>query len=302
MAQGPVAQTAWEAAGFLPERRPITTRLLHIAAKKPLGAVALIIILSIWTVCLLAPVLAPYAWDELFTGEKLSGPTTEGGHLFGTDNTGRDVLSRVLYGGRLTLITSLAATAGGIALASLFGIVSGYVLGLYDLIFQRLSDGLQALPGLVVLMVVAAVFEQNRWAVIGALMILTAPVGGRVLRSQALSLRNHAYIEAARVIGASPVRILARHMVPNLIPLMIILFTINIGASMLILTSLAFLGVIEPSTPDWGTMLNVAAQQYLVTAPWTAIFPGAAITLSVLSYNLLGDALRDVLDPRLRGT
>jgi peptide/nickel transport system permease protein len=181
-------------------------------------------------------------------------------------------------------------------------VISGYVLGLYDLVFQRLSDGIQALPGLVILMVVAAVFEQNRWAVVGALVILASPASGRVLRSQTLVLRNQPYVEAARVIGASHPRILLQHILPNLVPLIIIVFTVAIGGNMLVLTALAFLGVIEPATPDWGSMLNIAGQQYLVVAPWMAIFPGAAITLSVLSFNLLGDGLRDVLDPRLRGS
>ena len=199
-------------------------------------------------------------------------------------------------------MTSFAATLGVIPLATLLGVISGYVLGLYDLVFQRLSDGIQALPGLVILMVVAAVFEQNRWAVVGALMVLASPAGGRVLRSQTLVLRNQPYVEAARVVGASHLRILLRHILPNLVPLIIILFSIAIGGNMLILTALAFLGVIEPSTPDWGAMLNVAGQQYLVVAPWMAIFPGVAISLSVLGFNLLGDALRDILDPRLRGT
>jgi peptide/nickel transport system permease protein len=276
-------------------------KLLRLAVRKPLGTVSLIVLVVITGLCLAAPVVAPYGWDELFTGPKLAAPTREGSHFFGTDQTGRDLFSRVLYGGRLTLATSFAATAGAMLVATLLGVLSGYVLGLYDLVFQRVSDGLQALPALVILMVVAAVFHQNRWAVVAALTILAAPAAGRVLRSQALVLRNQPYVEAAHVIGASHLRILIRHILPNLVPLMIILFTVAIGSNMLVLTALAFLGVLDPSTPDWGSMLNTAGQQYLVVAPWMAIFPGAAISLSVLGYNLLGDALRDVLDPRLRG-
>jgi len=251
---------------------------------------------------LLSPVIAPYGWDELFTGEKLASPTLEGSHFFGTDNSGRDVFTRVLVGGRTTLTTSLTATLGGVGLAVVFGVLSGYFAGLYDLVFQRVSDALQALPALVVLMVAAAAFNQSRMAVLVILMVLTAPAAGRVLRAQTLVLRNQTYIEAAQSVGASNSRIVLRHVVPNVLPLVIVVFTISIGANMLILTTLSFLGVIDPSTPDWGGMLNVASQQYIVAAPWLAIFPGVAITLSVLSYNLLGDALRDVLDPRLRGS
>lgn len=281
-------------------RGPVS-RLTKLARAKPLGTISLLLLIVIWGMVLLSPVLTPYQWDDLFTGPKLTGPTFEANHYFGTDNTGRDVFARVLSGGRLTLGTSLLATIGALTLASIFGILSGYVLGIYDLIFQRFADGLQALPALVVLMVVAAVFEQSRAGVLIVLMILQAPVGGRILRSETLKIRNLEYIEAARTAGATDVRIILRHVLPNVAPLMIVVFSISVGFNMLLLTSLSFLGVVDPSTPDWGGMLNVAAQTYLVAAPWTAIFPGAAITVSVLAYNLLGDALRDIYDPRLRG-
>lgn len=287
---------------FVGSARNPVSRLLRAARRKPLGTVSALILMAVWALALLSPVITPYEWDDLFTGDKLAGPTLEGSHFFGTDNSGRDVFTRVLVGGRTTLTTSLIATIGGMALAGLFGVLSGYFLGLYDLIFQRVSDSLQALPGLVVLMVAAAAFNQSRTAVLIILMVLTAPAAGRVLRAQTLVLRNLAYIEAARSIGGSNSRIVLRHIVPNVLPLVIVIFTISIGGNMLILTTLSFLGVINPATPDWGGMLNVASQQYIVSAPWLAIFPGAAITLSVLSYNLLGDALRDVLDPRLRGS
>ncbi len=302
MAQSPLALPAVEQPSSVVRGQRWGRRALRLAGKKPLGTISLIVLTVITVFCVLAPIVAPYAWDDLFTGPKLAGPTREGSHYFGTDQTGRDLYSRVLYGGRITLATSFTATAGAMVVAILLGVLSGYVLGLYDLMFQRVSDGVQALPGLVILMVVAAVFRQNRWAVVAALTILAAPGAGRVLRAQALVLRNQPYVEAARVVGASHMRILLRHILPNLAPLMIILFTVAIGSNMLVLTALAFLGVIDPSTPDWGSMLNTAGQQYLVVAPWMAIFPDAAISLSVLGFNLLGDALRDVLDPRLRGS
>lgn len=150
-------------------------------------------------------------------------------------------------------------------------------------------------------MVVVAAFSQSRVAVLIVLMALQAPGGGRVLRSQKLIVRNMAYVEAARSLGSSDTRLLFRHVLPNVAPLMIVVFSISVGFNMLLLTRLSFLGVISPSVPDWGGMLNVASQQSLIVAPWTAIFPGLAITISVLAYNLLGDAARDVLDPRLRG-
>jgi peptide/nickel transport system permease protein len=273
--------------------------VLAIARRKPLGTAALLLLLALWFACLLAPVIAPYGWDELFVGPKLEAPSSA--HLFGTDSTGRDVYSRVLYGGRITLTISLVATLSGITIASVLGILSAYAGGLADLTIQRVSDAIQAMPALVVLLVVATVFRQNPWATIAALSILTAPSSARVLRSQVISVRGLPYVESAHTVGCSHKRILTRHVLPNVAHLIIILFTIGIGANMLVLTTLSFLGVVSPSTPDWGTMLSVSAQQYLIVAPWTAIFPGLAISLGVLGYNLVGDALRDVLDPRLRG-
>jgi peptide/nickel transport system permease protein len=213
---------------------------------------------------------------------------------------GQDVFSRVLYGGRLTLTVSLLTSMAGVALASVIGVFSGYVLGTFDLAMQRLMDALQALPGLVVLLVIAAVFSGSLTWTMSALVILTAPGGSRLLRSAALGVRNVAYIEAARTVGANDARILLRHVLPNVAPLIIIVFSLSAGANLLIEATLSFLGVINSTYPDWGTMLNSSVQSYMVSAPWLAIAPGVGISLAVLGYNLLGDALRDILDPRLR--
>jgi peptide/nickel transport system permease protein len=279
-------------------RRSRGGMVLRRMRQKPLGVVALTLLAAIWLLCLLAPVIAPYPWNQVFAGPRLQAPSAA--HLLGTDQVGQDVFSRLLYGGRLTLAISLLATIGGVMLATTVGMLSGYLLGTFDLLIQRLADALQAMPALVVLMVVAAVFSGSLGWTMAMLVVLTMPGGARVLRSATLGVRESQYIEAARTLGASHRRIVFRHVLPNVAPLMIILFSLSAGANLLLLAALSFLGVINATYPDWGTMLNASAQTYMVGAPWLAVAPGLAISLTVLSYNLLGDMLRDVLDPRLR--
>jgi peptide/nickel transport system permease protein len=272
--------------------------LVKFARRKPLGVIALVVLIIIWGLCIFAPLIAPFEWNRVFAGPRLQAPSSA--HLFGTDQVGQDVFSRVLYGGRLTLTVSLLASVAGVALASAIGVLTGYVLGTFDLVVQRVMDALQALPGLVVLLVIAAVFSGSIGWTMGALVVLTAPGAARLLRSSALGVRNGAYIEAARTLGATDRRILLRHVLPNVAPLIIIVFSLSAGANLLIEATLSFLGVINSTYPDWGTMLNSSVQSYMVSAPWLAIAPGLGISLAVLGYNLFGDALRDMLDPRLR--
>jgi peptide/nickel transport system permease protein len=282
----------------VPVRRSWGWALLRRVRRKPLGIVALALLAAIWMLCVFAPAIAPYSWNQVFAGPRLQGPSAE--HLMGTDQVGQDVFSRLLYGGRLTLTMSLIATIGGVTLATIIGVLSGYLLGTFDLLIQRVADAVQSMPGLVVLMVVAAVFGGSLGWTMAMLVVLTAPGGARVLRSATLGVREAQYIEAARTLGGGHLRILLRHILPNVAPLVIILFSLSAGANLLLLAALSFLGVINATYPDWGTMLNASAQTYMVGAPWLAIAPGLAISLTVLSYNLLGDMLRDVLDPRLR--
>jgi peptide/nickel transport system permease protein len=257
-------------------------------------------LIALWVVCLLAPILAPFGYDQLFTAPRLLAPSSA--HLFGTDESGRDVLSRLLYAGRLSLAISLGATVFGVGLAIVLGVISGYAAGLFDLIFQRVTDAVQALPALVILLVLAAMFKGDRIIILTAVSLLFAPAGGRLFRSATLALREQPFVEAARVVGASPQRVVLSHVLPNVFPLIIVYATAVVGANLLLLATLSFLGFINGDYPDWGTMLNLSAASYMVTAPWLVIAPGAAITLAVLAYNLLGDTLRDVLDPRLRGS
>lgn len=285
------------AAGMMAFRRSRLVGVGRLAWKKPLGTISLILLVGIWIACFLAPVIAPYNYTTLFVGPKLAGPSAA--HLFGTDQVGRDVLSRILYGGRLTLGLSAIATGVGMVMAIALGVASGYFLGLFDLIFQRVADAVQALPALVILLVIGALFQGNKTVVLGTVAVLFAPVGGRLFRASALTIRNEPFVEAAQSMGASHMRIMFKHVLPNVFPLIIVVGTVYIGYNILLLASLSFLGIINSDYPDWGTMLNLSAANYMIQGPWLVIFPAAAITLAVLAYNMLGDALRDILDPRL---
>lgn len=272
-------------------------RVFRWVAQQPLGAASILVLVALWTLCLLAPVIAPYGPTEVFTGPRLVGPSSA--HLLGTDQGGGDVFSQILWGGRLTLVVSVVATVLGVVLSVAMGILSGYLLGTFDLLFQRLADAFQALPGIVVLLVLGSLFKGDRNIVLIAVAVLFAPFGGRIIRGQVLAIRGEAYIDAARALGASPVRIMGMHVLPNVAPLAIVLASIYVGFNLLLIAALSFLGVFSAAFPDWGSMLNVSAQSYMVQAPWLVLAPGLAITLAVAAYNLLGDALRDTLDPRL---
>jgi ABC-type dipeptide/oligopeptide/nickel transport system permease subunit len=193
------------------------SHLLGLARRKPLGVAAFALLLVLWVLCLLAPVIAPYGYDQLYTAPRLLAPTSA--HIFGTDESGRDVFSRLLFAGRLSLVLSLVTTVGGVALAVLVGVVSGYAAGWFDLIFQRITDACQALPILVILLVLAALYQGNRVIVLTAIALLFAPAAGRLFRSATLVLRDQPFIEAARVVGASPMRVILTHIMPNLYPL-----------------------------------------------------------------------------------
>jgi peptide/nickel transport system permease protein len=280
--------------------RSALRRLGRTAARKPLGTIAVVLLAAMWLMAVLAPAIAPFRADQVFAGPRLADPSST--HWFGTDEVGRDVFSRVLYGARLSLSVSVGSTALGVVIGTLIGVVSGYFLGWFDLLWQRVIDAFQALPALVMLMVIAYVLGPKLPLVALALAILTAPFVSRVIRASTMALRENAYIEAAQVLGAGHARILLRHILPNVAPTVIVLAAIGLGANILLQSALSFLGLVSSQTADWGAMLNLGARRYMEVQPWLALAPGIAISLTVLAYNLLGDALRDILDPRLRGT
>jgi peptide/nickel transport system permease protein len=278
----------------------ILSGLVRFARRNPLGAAGAIVIFVLVVSAVFAPVVAPY--DPYYPDpiNRLAAPSSQ--HLFGTDDIGRDVFSRVIYGGRVSLQVGLLTVLLGTVVGAAIGLISAYWSGWTDTVVQRLLDSLQSIPGLLLALVVASVIGAGTINTIFPIALILIPINARVVRSAVLSVREHAYIEAATVLGCSHRRIMARHILPNVVAPILILASIYIGNAIIVEASLSFLGLgTAPPTPSWGSMLSGQGRTYMEQAPWLAIFPGLAITVTVLSFNLLGDALRDTWDPRLRG-
>jgi peptide/nickel transport system permease protein len=295
------AQTAINTPLALAERSRATTRWRagQLARSKPLGAASLALITLIVFVAIFAPWLAPYDPTEQ-TPAMLRGPSAD--HIFGTDNFGRDILSQIIHGARISLQVGIAAVALGTCFGALLGIVCGYLGGKLDLVVQRVMDAWMAFPGILLALAIMSVLGPGLIQTIIAVAITSVPQTNRIIRSAVLSIKGFDYIEAARTMGAMSGRIMLRHVLPNTIAPLIVITTLALGRAILAEASLSFLGLGVPApTPAWGRMLAGESRSYMMVAPWMMIWPGMAITLTVLSWNLLGDALRDVLDPRLRG-
>lgn len=249
---------------------------------------------------LFAPFLAPYDPYEIRALEIFVPP----GHKFwlGTDDFGRDVFSRIIYGARISLYVGLLSVGLGTTMGALIGLISGYWGGTIDDVLQRVMDSLLAFPSLILALAIVAALGQSTTNVIIAVAITTIPSSARVIRASVLSVRTHLYVEAGRALGAPETRLLFAHILPNCFAPYIVLATTALGNAILAEAALSFLGLgTPPPEPSWGTMLSGGAQSYVWQAPWMAIFPGVAISLAVYGFNLFGDALRDLLDPRLKG-
>jgi peptide/nickel transport system permease protein len=276
----------WSQAGFL-------------ARRYPLGAVGAILVLLFVLTALFANVIAPH--DPLSTNSRASLAAPGGTYWLGADFMGRDMFSRIVYGARISLAVAVGATLLGGILGVVIGLMSGFVGGWLDLATQRLMDVMQSLPLLVMALVMAASLGPSVENTIIAIAIPLVPSVARVVRSSTLSLREQPFVEAARAIGMGEIRIAVRHVLPNTLAPLIVLGTAQLGSAILTEASLSFLGLGIPEPyPSWGRMLSESAAEYVRTAPWLVIFPGVAISLTVFGTNLLGDALRDILDPRQR--
>jgi peptide/nickel transport system permease protein len=273
--------------------------LFFFVRRYPLGAVGALIMLAFVGVALFADVIAVH--DPLTTNARASLARPGGEHMLGADFMGRDVLARIIYGARISLAVGIGATAVGCLIGMVIGLLSGFFGGWFDLTVQRLMDIMQSLPLLVMALVMAASLGPSLTNTIIAIAIPLVPNVARVIRSSTLSLREMPFVEAARAVGMSETRIAVQHVLPNTLAPLIVLATAQLGSAILVESALAFLGLGVPEPhPSWGRMLSESAAEYVRTAPWLVIFPGIAISGVVFGTNLLGDAIRDLLDPRQR--
>jgi peptide/nickel transport system permease protein len=283
------------------DRPSVLRRVIRVARRKPLGAFGGVIILLMLIMAIFAESIAPFHYNKTHVRDRLKPPSAT--YILGTDNLGRDIFSRIVYGARISMIVSLSSVCIGIVLATLVGTTSGYFGGAFDTVIQRLVDAWMAFPGLVVLLSIMAIVGAGIVNLTIALGVLVAAGTSRIIRSATLSVREHTYIEAARAVGASHGRILWRYILPNVMAPIIIAATVTLGFIILAEASLSFLGFgVPPPYPSWGLMLNGSGRVFMLRAPWMALWPGVAVSLAVFGFNMFGDALRDVLDPRLRGT
>ncbi len=274
-------------------------QLIRFCFRKPLGAFGLILVCLQLFAAGFAPVIAPYDPYEQYYDRIMVQPNLE--HFFGTDNFGRDLFSRVIWGAQISIKVGVVAVSIGTLLGSMLGIISGYMGGKLDTVLQRIIDGWMAFPSIILALAIVAVLGPGEVNVMVAIGLSQVPPATRVIRGAVLAEKNNLYIEAARAISSSEIRIMFRHILPNVVAPIIVLATIALGQAILSEAALSFLGVgVQPPKPAWGSMLSGHSRTYMLVAPWLAVFPGLAIFLTVMGWNLLGDALRDVWDPRLR--
>src|SRR5438445_268436 len=269
--------------------------------RKPLGAIGAVIVVALLLMAVFAERIAPHGYDDTIRGARMKPPSAA--HWLGTDNLSRDMWSRIVYGARVSATVGFATVALAVTLATAIGVSSGYFGGVCDLVIQRVVDAWLSFPYLVIVLSVMAVLGPGLLNVVLSLAIIIAAVNSRVIRGATIAIAQGTYVEAARALGCGHARILVRHILPNVTATIIILATIGLGAAILAESGLSFLGFgVPPPYPAWGAMLSGSGRTYMFRAPWMAIWSGVAISLAVFGFNMLGDALRDVLDPRLRGS
>lgn len=288
--------------GIAEEKRrgPLADFFVRLVKQKPLGTFGAVITLVFLLTAIFAPLLAPYEMNDTGVAPRLAPPSAD--YLLGGDNLGRDVLSRIIYGARVSVIVGLVATTLATFISMVIGLLCGYIGGKLDLVLQRFVDAWMSFPGLILLIVAVTIVGGGMWNIIIVLGFLFGIGGSRIVRSAVIAIRENVYVDAARAIGSSTPRILLRHILPNIMGVLIILYTTRVPLMILVEASLSFLGMgIPPPTPSWGGMLSMEGRRFMLKAPWLAIWPGLALSIVVYGVNMFGDALRDLLDPRLRG-
>ena len=273
---------------------------VRLVKEKPLGFASGMVILLLLLVAIFGGYVSPYPFNEIHLIDRLQGPSAN--YLLGTDQAGRDLLSRLIFGARISVLVGLAVTTISILISTLIGGVSGFVGGKLDLTVQRFVDAWNAFPGLLLLLTMMAIVGKGLLQIILVMGISGGIGGARVIRGAVISIKENVYFDVAEAIGSPRWRSLLRHVVPNITPVIIISFSTSIGGVIMALASLGFLGYgLPPNIPDWGGMLSRDGRKYMELAPRLALWPGLCLTVTIYSLNMFGDAVRDLLDPRLRG-
>ena len=294
-----IARDLREAAGAK-RRSFLADFFIRLVREKPLGTVGGIIVLLLLVTGIFADLLAPYHYNKTNLRHRLDPSSAD--HILGTDNLGRDLLSRIIYGARITMIVGVVGAAVASLVATAIGIISGFLGGKFDTVIQRFVDAWMCFPGLVIILTVMSLIGPGLVQVVMVLGLLYGVTMSRVIRGTVLAIRENLYVASAVVTGCSTWRILIKHILPNVMAVIIIVFTTRMSMLILVEASLSFLGFgVPPPMPSWGGMLSGSGVQYMLAAPWMAIWPGVALSIVVYGVNMFGDALRDLLDPRLRG-
>ncbi len=295
-----MAVTAKQKTRGLIKRSPFSDFIVRLVKEKPLGTIGGVIVVIFLLAGIFANVLAPAGYNDVLAGEFLKPPSPS--HILGTDNIGRDLLSRVIYGARISMIVGLSAAVISVVISTILGTISGYVGGIFDMLFQRFIDAFMCFPGLILLISVMSLLGVGMWQLIIVLGAFYGIGGSRIVRSAVIGIKENVYFQAAQSIGCSNTSIIIRHIIPNIMAPILILFTTSVGGMILAEAALSFLGYGLPQPiPSWGGMLGSSGRYYMLLAPWMVIWPGLALTVVVYGVNMFGDALRDLLDPRLRG-
>ncbi len=277
------------------EAETFFTLMRRMARENKLAVISAAVILLFILAAVFAPLLTPYSFSDMDLMNRLSAPSSV--HLFGTDAAGRDILTRLLYGSRVSLLTGVVPTIMSMLAGALLGVIAGYCQGIVDSVIMRIADIVLAFPSMLLAMVIVYMLGDGLVNIFLTLAMVNWASVARIVRAQTLALKETEYVEAARVIGVSRTRIMFRHLLPNCLPTLIVLFTLNVPSAILTESSLSFLGLgVQPPNASWGLMVN-EGRQYLYNAPWVSLVPSIAIMLIVLAFNFLGDGLRDVLDP-----
>ena len=282
-------------------RGPFLEFVHRLFREKPLGAIGAVVCVVFLITGVFSELISPYGYNEMNPIDRLQAPSLA--HWMGTDQIGRDVFSRIVHGARTSVIIGFAAASISILISIVIGLTTGFFGRKFDIIVQRLVDAWMSFPDLVIVIVAVSVFGPGMWQVILILSLLYGIAGSRIVRGAVVTVKENVYVQAAESIGVATPSILLRHVLPNIMAPIIVLFTTRLAAVILVEAALSFLGLgVPPPAPSWGGMLSVEGRSYMFQAPWLAIMPGLAITVVVFNINMFGDAMRDLLDPRMPGT